>query len=392
MTKHIAMFLLYGKGHIYPTVELCSLLIGRGHKVTCVIEERAAAYVAEVGAKPIPYKDRSSLEMPEDLYGHPHDARWWDQLASNVYPDFLRLATDTLSQISDRFSHDEPELVLYDRWAFAGRIFSSNVGIAAIQLNTHFACFNNFIHRDRGICFNPPPMLRFAEQLDSFLWEHGIRTDRNLWHSEALNLCFLPKPFQHHAEHFDERFCFVGACLNRPYTRSWMPPPSGKPVILISDQSVGYRARQDFLPFIDALSGRDYHVVLSSVDPELRFDFLPENFELDRVTSHLEILPHASLSISLGGGIGTTLEALYHGVPLLVSPPTPFAEEVAYRVCELGVGASFPRNELTVDVIKWAVEGLLSDPTVRFNVLQAKDLFRQSGGAALAADRVEAML
>jgi MGT family glycosyltransferase len=180
--------------------------------------------------------------------------------------------------------------------------------------------------------------------------------------------------------------------LNRPYERCWTPPKCGRPVLLVSDISVGYRTRQAFSSFIDALSGLDYHVVLSSNDPEVRFDSLPENFEINRVASHLEILPHASLAISLGGGAGSILEALYHGVPVLVSPPTPPAEEVAYRVCELGVGASFPRSELTVDVIKWAVEGLLKDPSVRFNALQARDTYRQSGGAALAADRVEAML
>ena len=116
--------------------------------------------------------------------------------------------------------------------------------------------------------------------------------------------------------------------------------------------------------------------------------FLPGNFRLNREASHLEILPHAALAISHGGML-TTLEALYNGVPSLMIPSHPGAEEVAYRAAELGLGIRLRMEEATKKTIRASVERLLRDSRMLEGVRQARNAFRASGGASEAADRIE---
>ena len=395
--QHIAVFPLIGKGHLYPLLELCAVLAARGFRVTCVVTADLADELSETGAQPIvyPYATASrsnSGRTISELLGFPHDPRWWEHYASSVYPALLDLATAAFTTAQRFYADEPPNLVLYDRLAFAGRIISKRLGIAAVQVYPHFAYYNGHLHREHGICINPRPMLNFGEKLDTYLSSHGIETKNNLWHIEELNIHFIPREFQHHASSFDDRFCFVGACINRPFEPSWNAGHSERPVILLSDFSSGHGSRDFFLPFIQAVSGMKCRLVVSTGESKIDgLDHLPENVELNRNASHLEILQHADLAIC-HGGTGSTLEALYHGVPVLVSPPTPPTAETSYRVVEMGVGLCIPRSSITSELIRSAIEELLSDAERYRRVQEIRHIFRQSGGACAAADRIQAFL
>ena len=71
---------------------------------------------------------------------------------------------------------------------------------------------------------------------------------------------------------------------------------------LWNDTKIDYS--EYFEMFVHALSESPYHCILSIGDDDLAPD-LPPNFELNRRASHLEILPHAALSIC-HGGMGST--------------------------------------------------------------------------------------
>lgn len=397
--RHITVFPQPSRGHLYPLLELSSVLVERGYHVTFAVIEAFAQKVLDTGAQPLIYEnilgelsrqnhEQASGHLPQS-WGLPHDPAWWEREASTTYPWLLRLATHTLEQLKSFYDANPPDLVLYDRLAFAGRVLSRQLNIKAVQLYPHFAAVRKFLYRDRGVYVNPAPMLDFARTLDSYLLRHGITTEDNLWHTEELNIYFIPREFQPDAESFDERSCFVGACLNRPFQSGWSTQ-AGKPVVLISDFEGGLPDKGYFNAFIDALSTPEYHVVLSidSRTSSTAFDRLPDNFEISRHVPHLELLRHASLAIC-HGGTGTTLEALYHGVPVIALPATPHTAEVAYRVVELGLGTSLPRNQLTPGAIRDSVRSTLTDPAILTNVKRMQAIFRRSGGAQMAADRIE---
>ena len=392
--RHIAVFTNLGNGHVYSALELCSELVRRGYRVSYATNDHYAPLIRETGAEPVIFKPaafpnsdilRSKVfdTLPLD------DPHWWVLYASIVYPWFLLEATIRLPQLEEIYKNDVPDLILYDRWEFAARILAKRIVCPAILLYSHFAFYNSCLHRENGVCVNPEPMLHFAKLLDSFMSSHGLEQTDNLWHTESLNLYFIPKAFQYHEDYFDDRFLFVGTCLKRPFRPMWKNNGRGKPIVLVSGTSwvndINY-----FKMFVPALSDLDCHVILSVGDgfPVSTLGTLSGNFEINQHASHLEILPHTTLAICQGG-MNTTLESIYHRVPVISFPLTPSHAEIGYRTVELGVGIQLPKLSMSPQMIRDAVETALGDASLLERVKTMQQVFRNSGGVANAADRIE---
>jgi MGT family glycosyltransferase len=236
-------------------------------------------------------------------------------------------------------------------------------------------------------------VLRFPAELDRFFFNLDIQDVDNLWHRENLNLCFLPRAFQYQAESFDSRFHFVGRCLKRPHTVGWKDKSNGAPIVLVTD-SQGSGDHSYFQAMARALGGSKYRVILSVGEQvsDAALEPLPDNCEINRTGSHLEILPRTSLVICQVG-MGITFEAIYNGVPIIALPIDPGHAEVAVadRIIDLGLGLRLDRNALTTDVIRNAVEEVTSDVELRCRVKEMQSIFRVSSGnaAAIAADKIE---
>lgn len=115
---------------------------------------------------------------------------------------------------------------------------------------------------------------------------------------------------------------------------------------------------------------------------------VPQNFDVRVHVPQLAVLPHAAAFIS-HGGMNSTQESLYHGVPLVVIPQMHEQEATARRVSELGLGRFLPRPEVTVESLERAVEEVLTHESLRTNVKAMQQTVRATGGAPLA---VKAML
>lgn len=396
--RHLAMFALLGNGHVYPTLPLCAELTRRGHRVTYVSNEHYASLVSAAGGEPIIYRPpplpaETKREMVESL-SLPSDDPRLSKVTSWWRAQKLADTTATLAQIEGFYSDNPPDLVLYDRPQLAGRILAKRLGVPAVQTSAHFAYYMNLFARREGVCENPPLIIEHSNGFDEFMSGHGITEPGTLWHTENLNIHFIPRWFQYNTEWFDNRFCFTGPLLDRPFTPSWEDRSDGRPVILISGISMLNGTRLNYATyfglFVDGLADLPYHFILSIAEES--FDRpLPANFELNRRASHLEILPRAALAVC-HGGMTSTLEALYQGVPVLMIPQSERCDEVAYRTEELGLGVRLPNIELSAEVVRKTVTDMMKNDALRARVKDCRRDFRSSGGAALAADRIEDVL
>jgi len=395
---HIAISVQLGHGHVYPTLPLCAELTKRGYRVTYATNDYYAQVVSKVGAEPViygtlPMPNETKKEMEEALSLSVEDPRYkkmdksW---RSYVFADTMA----TVSQMQRFYRENRPDLVLYDRAQLSGRILASRLNVPAVQFTAHFAYYKNLALRRDGVCENPPAIVAHASELDEFFSQQGITQSGAFWHTEALNLHFIPKEFQHNAEWFDQRFCFTGSLLERPFVPMWTKRNRGRHVILISGLSMLSDTKLNydtfFGLFVDALAETPFHCILSIADESFNRD-LPPNFELNRYASHLEILPHAALAIC-HGGMTSTLEALYHGVPVLMLPQTEGCREVAYRTQEMGLGVRLSGAEISPEVVKTTVMAMTEDGGLRAQVEEARRVFRSSGGAQLAVDQIERLL
>lgn len=394
MRRHIALFPLISRGHIYPFLGLCTELVRRGYRVTLVTDEIHAKLVSPAGAEPIVVDTSKLYRETSGADGWPaDDPRWWDIVGGLAFPWLLNSAALAVWQLDKFYSENRPDLIVYDVGAYAGRILAKRLSSPVIQY------YHDFIHHSGCYCWNggigytPQPIADFAKLLDSFMWAYGFEETNSFWHIEDLNICPFPRRFQFDADSLDSsRFFFAGPLLERPFSRVWKNVRGGKPIILVSAITASTDTNY-FNRIIAALSGAEYHVILSvgANFPTSELQALPRNFEINKHASHLEILPHADLHL-YSGGIGGTLEGFYFGVPLVALPTFGPNYKIAHRLAELGVALNLPFHGITSQAMRESIEGALQNKALLGRVKQMQSVVRSAGGSAAAVDRIERFL
>lgn len=101
----------------------------------------------------------------------------------------------------------------------------------------------------------------------------------------------------------------------------------------------------------------------------------------------LEVLQHADVFVT-HGGMNSSSEALYYGVPLVVIPVTGDQPLVAKRVNEVEAGIRLNRKELTSELLRESVKKLLNDVTFKENSRKVGESLRNAGGYKRAVDEI----
>lgn len=394
---HIAVFTPLVNGHVYPALAVCSELVRRGHRVTYAANDRFAPRIRNAGAEPIEFK-APEIKYADKLIQFPagDETRYWRTFTAVHAPMIIATAAVAAAELEAFYEANPPDLILYEWFAFAGRILARRFNCPAIQISSHFAHHDSLL-RVNGVRATPEPMLAFGALLDAFMSTYGYDEKGQLAHVEELNIFFIPREFQYDANLFDGRFKFVGATHNRSAVgavrkeeATWKNRAGqGRPLLLISENTAS--KDDSFLKLcIEAFGDSRYYVVFSkgTHSAEVPSHLLPRNFEINRDAFNCEILPSASIMLCQGG-MGTVLESLYHGVPVVTMAPNPFNAEVSYRVAELGLGLYVPELSLTSSVLKDAVETVLSDEALVRRVGRMRDNWKNEPAAQTAADIIE---
>lgn len=396
--RHLAIFTLMGKGHLYPVLPLCTELVRRGYRVSCPTNAHYSHQVRGAGADVVTFSETPVDPALRAENAQRATARTYDcdrfGTTDLEWHHFVHNNNEFLTQVEPFYTDNVPDLILYSRYCMAARLLTQRLRRPAVQLSPHFAYSGRSRFWDRGSATTPRGLIDYAQRVDSFLAGHGIPGEGHLWHVEDLNIHLLPRAFQYRSEIFDQRFVFASSPLQRSFVRRWREPPDDKPLVLIS----GYSGLPEtwsldlryFQTIIAALAEVDCHCVLSIGEnvPVAALGRLPANLEVNRSASHLEILPHAALFIC-HSGMGSTLEAIYNGVPVLAIPGTPYAEEVGYRVVDLGVGHLLHRSALSIDSVRACVQRMLLDRSLFERTQTMQRVFSDSEGVSIAADRIE---
>ena len=103
------------------------------------------------------------------------------------------------------------------------------------------------------------------------------------------------------------------------------------------------------------------------------------------------VLRHAAAFVS-HAGMGSTMEALYYGVPLVCVPQMVEQEVNAARVAELGLGVRLDPEGLTADDLRAAVDAVTGRRRHAGRARPDAGRRPQGGGAVAAADAIEAHL
>ena len=394
--RHIALFPLPGISHVYPFLGLCPELVRRGYRVTVATIQAAAKHVILAGAEPvIVATDEYDIPTAEAaIRGLPmNDPKRREEMVSLHSRWLLNSAAIAVWHLEKFYKENRPDLVIYELAAYAGRIFAKRFHTPVIQYYPDFIQHSGYACWETCVGYNPQSLVGFSQLLDSVLWAYGFEEPNNFWHIEDLNFYQFPTAFQFNSDSIDSRrFCFVGPFLDRPFSPLWKNHSNGKRVILVSALG-GSTDSNYFNKIADALSGTEYHVILSVGEhfPVSELQTLPINFEINRRASHLEILPHTHVHLYSGGPTGT-LEGMHFGVPLIAIPSYDRNYIIADHLANLGVVRNLPLHALTSRNILENVEAALRDDTFLCRVKQMRHVVRSSGGSVMAVDRIEKFL
>ena len=327
---HIAFFSFPHFPDVNPTLAVVATLVRRGFRVTYVTSERFAATVSDLGAE--------FVRCPP--FSNPFD-RVTGIEESHEHPA-IPLATRTLSDVMPFYATNRPDLIVYDFVCLAGRILAEKWNIPAIQTSPAFAL--DPLHLDqqpKGLEFREA-VLTAGRAMNRLLAHHGIVRGNHPFYREQLNIYFYPEALQLDGDAFDETCFYAGRCAaERPHQRKWRRHRiDDRPILLVSTSTVYIQGPAYFKMCVDALSGLKWHVILAIGDRNdpAAFDPLPPHFEIMQHVPQIEVLPYVDFLICLGGMI-TTGEAMYHGIPLLMlTNGYPEAEAYAENNARLGLG------------------------------------------------------
>ncbi|MCI4065605.1 glycosyl transferase [Micromonospora sp. R77] len=392
--RHL-LFLPYpAYGHMMPVLPVLAELVTRGHRVTCFATDDFTDRVRATGAQAHPYEPPPPSDPPPDVIDADECARAPLKL--------LKASLAVLPTIEARLD-GPPDAVVYDTTLWlTGRLLAARWGRPSIQLSPTFVSNDHFNlsdhHQDYAgqVDRSHPAVVEFAARLTEAVTGSGLPEQQQveLFHGrEEFTLAFLPREFQFAGDTFDERHVFVGPTGQTDDGPGWQPPADGTPVLLVSLGTTVNNRPDFFRDCVRAFAGLPWHVVIAlgaRVDPA-ELGELPPNVEAHRWVPLRSVLAHASVFLCQSG-MGSIMESLHAGVPMVVVPHHPEQHVNARRLTDLGLALVVQREEASAEALRDAVDRVAADTGMRDRVHRMREHVRAAGGAALAADAVEQRL
>lgn len=281
----------------------------------------------------------------------------------------------------------------------AGPMLAEVLGVPGVALvpnfaaNEHFSLLRTFLPEDFD---TDHPALREVERNRAELAEElGVSLPGSVFSAKPadLNLVSVPRQFQPAAETFDERFRFLGPSLGSRATRESFAPRDPEVPLLFISLGTAFNNRPDFYrQCLEAFSDGAWQVAMSvgeQLDPDELGPF-PDNFDVRARFPQPAVLEHADVFLS-HTGMNSTMESLYHGVPLVAYPQMPEQRANAERAEQLGLARVLP-EEVTPELLRKTVDAVSGDERMRAVASATSFGVRSGGGAVAGADALEAHL
>lgn len=400
----IALINIDMHGHVNPTLGLTAELCRRGHQVYFFSTEEFRNTVTPTGARFEVYPSHIGKATAESA-----KEQALATMAGKAPPKQAsalgRALTEfdqTFAPLQRRLSALKPDVIVYDFVSLAAKIIADNLGIPAIKFFTTYASNEHYNLLSESFAKHDYPTLAELQAAQSLLDTHcqrvGFKAPNLVLEMQKIddrNLVFLPQALQPKGETFDERFDFVGPCF-QPATSAAVEeliPAGDGPVMLVSLGSLFHEWPEFYRSCIEAFGNTAWRVVMSIGSRLERKDLglIPRNFRVESHIPQVALLPLASVFIT-HGGMNSTMEAQYYGVPLVVIPQIEEQGITARQVAQMALGIHIERPLVDTQALRDAVDRVHNEPLFRNRVAGMREQIEAAGGPARAASIIERML
>ena len=406
----MAVILAYGSpalGHVYPLAALLVELARRGHQV------HLRTMAGQIGAMRAAGLHADAVDPRIEAI----DGQDW--LARNAL-GVLKRSTDVLCrraviEVGDYHGFIEqvrPDAAIVDANCW-GVISAADVGDVPWSVFSPFTPYLRSRHappfgpglrplpglvggiRDAmmrsivGYLFDRPTVPRI-NAIRAGLHAPPVDSVDGLMRRAPLLLAVGGEPFEYPHPDWRDTVHFIGACLaeqNPTSVPQWLAAID-LPIVLVGTSSIAQGDARLGHIALQALADQPVHVVASF--PAGIPAGLPRtpNSTVCRFVPHDQVLARA-ICVVTHGGMGTTVKALDHGVPVCVVPFARDQAEVARRVQMAGCGTRLPPRRLTPRRLRTAV---LRAATMTAGAQRVARGFAATGGVERGADLIEQRL
>ena len=371
---NILMINLPFSGHTNPTLPLTRALVERGHAVTCINAGSFRGKIEGTGARFVPYRD-----FPADLS------------EAAVKRRCFRAAFETALALEGPF-----DLLIYEMFFYPGIDVARCMGVPCVRQ------FSQPAWSWETWRAAPPVFRASAKLIDAQVLPKATARRMGLTYAclrdgviesrPALNIVYVPEPFQGCRESFDGKYLFMvppqaarGGGREIPFDE--MKPP----VVYISLGSI-ISNRGFCRECLRAFGGTEFSVILNTgkVPPD-SLGPIPENIRAYGFVPQVEVLGHADVFLT-HCGMNSVNESLSAGVPMVAMPFINDQLTNARRIVELGLGRrvrSFPSRGR--ELLR-AVREVNADAAIRENVRRMRDSFKNQPGWDEIIGRLEAII
>ena len=382
---HIAIFNTATPVHVNPTLSVVCTLIRRGYRVTYVTSERFASRISAIGAEVL----RCPRFAPAHTQPNVDDTLPIEEQFATSHID---MASRTLKLVSSFYERNVPTLVMYDMFAFAGQLLAKQFGIPAIRITPHLAYDPEYLN----LTVVPPRfrqlVLDFSGDVDGFFRDHGVVETGLLFDRQQKTLFFYLEQLQL-GEHVKNGNLYAPRCAGEhPTFGVWKSRCTDRRRSALISASMGFQQGPGYYRMCaEVTSMLQWHSVLAIGSNNTAGDFyeLPPNCEIFDTLPQIMVMPHVNLLICLGG-MTTTMEAMYHSLPLLMlTHGEPEAELYAENIQNHGLGIHLKGNMVTSDRIKEGILQISRDGELQERVKMTGQLVRQSPGSEDVVNWIE---
>ena len=185
-----------------------------------------------------------------------------------------------------------------------------------------------------------------------------------------LTIVYTTKEFQPFGESFDQTYKFVGPSISSRLKKENFDLTSikDKSPIYISLGTV-FNQFLDFYKLCFKAFGNTDHTVVMSIGEKVNISELgeiPNNFIVKNYIPQTEVLKYTKLFIT-HGGMNSTHEGLYYGVPLIVIPLSADQPIIAQQVSDIGAGVKLHMQSLTPNNLIETVDYVLNNLSFKEN-------------------------
>ena len=379
-------------GHVNPTLPLARALMARGHAVGYVsgasMEQRVSPLVAQFfPAGPAMSAEEVRERWPE--MGRLRGIRRTDFMIREI---FYPLAARSAREMLDAVAAFAPDVLVFDSLTHCASIVADVSGLAWATTTVFPGLLEGKTAHlfGFGLPYPPKTLQRLASPLLRLLVRYGLRwydrrfnairaqfdlpPIRDSYRASAvspyLTLALVPPEFEYPRADWPPTVHFIGPSLwDRPHDYAapdWLAAlPHGRPLVYATIGTVQSIYQSAFFgTLFAALDGLDADVVVTTGGNVAALPTPPDNVRVERYVPNSVIMPKAQLVVH-HGGLGTTLGALVHGKPAVVTPFADDQPDNAQRVRWLGAGAAVDPRNVSAAELRRAIETALASTTMR---------------------------